>query len=46
MECYHQRTRVGIARSVIVSENEGKSKYYAMSLIIKKQEVLMTIPTD
>jgi hypothetical protein len=27
----------GIARSVIVSENEGKSKYYAMSFIIKSK---------
>jgi hypothetical protein len=37
----------GIARNVIVSENEGKSRYYyAMSLNYKKQEVLMTIRTD
>jgi hypothetical protein len=35
----------GIARNVIVSENEGKSRYYAMSFI-QKQEVLMTIRTD
>jgi hypothetical protein len=36
----------GIARNVIVSENEGKSRYYAMSLNYQKQEVLMTIRTD
>jgi hypothetical protein len=36
----------GIARNVIVSENEGKSRYYAMSFNYQKTKEPITIRID